>query len=64
MLSCSNRQKWLAFNPMNPKNADLYYNLGLVFHQQGDLEAAAAEYKKAIEIDPQHSAAYYCLGNI
>ena len=49
---------------MNPKNADLYYNLGLVFHQQGDLEAAAAEYKKAIEIDPQHFDAYYCLGNI
>ena len=49
---------------MNPKNADLHYNLGLAFHQKGNLEAATTEYKKVIQIDPQHFDAHYCLGNI
>ena len=49
---------------MNSKGADAHHNLGLIYHSQGDLEAAAVEYKKAIEADPKNADAHHNLGLI
>ena len=41
-----------------------HYNLGNAYYEQGKLNEAIAEYKKAIEIDPDFADAYYNLGNV
>jgi len=47
-----------------PKAADLLDLLGVVEAQQGDLAAAAANFKKSIELDPHLVGAYLNLGHI
>jgi tetratricopeptide (TPR) repeat protein len=37
---------------MAPDNPDLHYNIGVINMEQGDLEAARASYRKAIEVNP------------
>jgi len=37
---------------MAPDNPDLHYNIGVINMEQGDLEAARAAYRKAIEVNP------------
>jgi tetratricopeptide (TPR) repeat protein len=37
------------------------YNLALALYQQGKLEEAIQNYKKAIEINPKYDRAYYNL---
>jgi len=37
---------------MQPNNADLQYNIGVINMEQGNIEEARAAYKKALEIDP------------
>ena len=41
---------------------DLYYNLGCVLHQQGDLEGAAASYRRSLALQPNYVAAHHNLG--
>ncbi len=41
-----------------------YNNLGVVYTRLGDLDAAAAAYRTAIEKDPESDAAYHNLGNL
>ena len=41
-----------------------YNNLGVVYTRLGDLDAAAAAYRTAIETDPESDAAYHNLGNL
>jgi tetratricopeptide (TPR) repeat protein len=43
---------------VNPNTAILYYNRGIDCRHAGDLDAAVANYTKAIEYDPQFAAAY------
>ena len=43
---------------MDPNNADLQYNLGVISAESKDIEAAKAYYEKAIEINPNHVNAY------
>jgi len=44
-----------------PDNANLYYNLAFISEQTGDDEAAVANYKKAIEADPNYFDATFNL---
>jgi len=43
---------------------DLYFNLGALYDRLGDIENAAANYQKAIDIDPDYYNAYYNLGAV
>jgi len=40
---------------INSKNADVHYNLGLVYESQNDRVNAQDSYERALEIDPKHS---------
>ncbi len=45
----------------NPYNPEAYGNLGLALHEQGKLEAAARNYRKALEVMPDYADARYNL---
>lgn len=49
---------------LNPADASAHYNLGLLYQQRGELEAAAASFRRAVEIDPQDADSNYQLGRI
>ena len=49
---------------LNPADASAHYNLGLLHQQRGELDAAAAAFRRAVEIDPQEADAHYQLGRI
>jgi tetratricopeptide (TPR) repeat protein len=42
---------------MEPLNADLRNNLGIILARQGDLAGAIAEFEAALKADPAHAAA-------
>jgi superkiller protein 3 len=42
-------------------SADLYYDLGNVYAKAGDLDRAAAAYRRALEYDPKHPSAPFNL---
>ncbi len=46
----------------DPKNPAMFYNRGLINYQVGNLEAAAADYSKALELNPKFFDAAYNLG--
>ena len=46
---------------LDPNNADLHYNIGVISMEQNDLDAARAAYQKAIDIDPAYINAYLNL---
>jgi tetratricopeptide (TPR) repeat protein len=45
----------------DPNNAILYYNLGVINGEQGDLELAKEFYLKALELDNTYTATYLNL---
>mgnify|MGYP006302026845 FL=1 len=45
----------------NNKEVSLYFTLGLVLNEQNKMNKALAQFKKVIDIDPQHALAYYNL---
>ena len=49
---------------LNPKYANAYYNLAVIFIGQGNLEKAELELKKAIKIKSDFAIAHYNLGFI
>ena len=49
---------------LNPKYANAYYNLAVLFISQGNFEKAELELKKAISLNPKYANAYYNLGFI
>ena len=49
---------------LNPKYANAYYNLAVLFIGQGDLEKAELELKKAIKFKSDFAIAHYNLGFI
>jgi tetratricopeptide (TPR) repeat protein len=49
---------------LDPKNADLYKNLGNVLTEQIKYEEAEVEYRKAITLDPKNVDLYNDLGNV
>ncbi len=48
----------------NPNNAKVYFNLGVLYYFQANVEEAIYSYKKALEIDANLSAAHKNLGEI
>ena len=42
---------------MEPENADLHYNIGVINMEQGNLVEARASYMKALEVDPNYTNA-------
>lgn len=54
---------WLATAAVAPSGQQIHNNLGDVYARQGDLNKAAEEFKKAIEINPNYADAYHNLGN-
>ena len=49
---------------LNPADASAHYNLGLIYQQRGELEAARERFERAIQIDPDEIDAHYQLGRI
>jgi ATP-dependent Clp protease ATP-binding subunit ClpA len=47
---------------IEPKYADAWYNLGLVFRKEGEDEQAKIRFEKAIEIEPDHYDALTYMG--
>ena len=48
---------------LSPDDADTHFNLGIAFKGRGQLEEAAASYRRALKINPDLAAASYNLGN-
>ncbi|WP_421765443.1 tetratricopeptide repeat protein [Ekhidna sp.] len=46
----------------DPENADLYFSLGVLKEETGDLEGALEKYRKAVEIDPNHYNSNFNIG--
>lgn len=44
-----------------PLHSDLINNLGLAYHEQGELKLAAEQYQRAIKLAPNYADAYYNL---
>jgi len=42
---------------INPESADAHYYLGLIWQEKGDSVRARAEWRKAVSLDPMHTAA-------
>lgn len=49
---------------LNPADASAHYNLGLLYQQRGEGDAAIGAFQRAIEIDPHETDAHYQLGRI
>lgn len=54
---------WIATAKTSPSSPNTHNNLGDVYGRRGDLENAAKEFKKAIEIKPNYADAYHNLAN-
>lgn len=49
---------------LNPADASAHYNLGLLYQQRGELDAAIGSFQRAIEIDSSETDSHYQLGRI
>jgi len=54
----------LEASTLNPADASAHYNLGLLYQQRGEFEAAEKSFRRAIEIDPSEVDANYQLGRM
>ena len=48
---------------LDPDNPALFFNLGVISGEQGDVEKAKEYYRRAIELDPNYVDAYINLGS-
>jgi len=46
------------------QNSSIFYQLGVIFHRQGQIKGAASYYKKVLDIDPNHVDALISSGEI
>ena len=49
---------------LDPNNGILYYNLGVIYAEQGELELAKQKYKEAIALIPDYVDAYLNLVSV
>jgi eukaryotic-like serine/threonine-protein kinase len=49
---------------LRPDSANAHNNLGFALGNQGKLEEASAEYRRAIDLDPKDAAAHYSLAAV
>lgn len=54
---------WLATAKTSPSSPQNHNNLGDLYFRHGNLEKAAEEFKKAIELQPNYGDAYHNLAN-
>lgn len=47
---------------INPREPDYYVHRGLARQDKGDVKGAESDYRKALELNPDHALAYYNLG--
>ncbi|PKK90486.1 MAG: hypothetical protein CVV64_08975 [Candidatus Wallbacteria bacterium HGW-Wallbacteria-1] len=57
-------QDWMAAIKHNPTNVEAYYNLGIIYRQEGLLDEADYSLRKAIELDPSNLEAYLELASV
>lgn len=43
---------------LNPENKDAHYSLGLVFGRLNRYQEAQDQYRRVLQLDPDHSGAY------
>ena len=53
---------WMDHLRTSPDNYVAIFGLGFGYEQKGDYEKAIRYYKKAIELNPKYSKAYFYLG--
>src|SRR3989338_8612037 len=46
------------------ETADMHYNLGVFYSENKRFDRAVSEFKKVVDLNPQHSKAHYNLGYI
>ena len=49
---------------LDPDNGILYYNLGVIYAEQGEFELAKEKYNQAIELIPDYVDAYLNLVSV
>jgi tetratricopeptide (TPR) repeat protein len=47
---------------LSPTSAYLWFNAGLIENDRGDQEMAVGFFTRALELDPEYGAAFYCRG--
>ncbi|MCA9407525.1 MAG: tetratricopeptide repeat protein [Candidatus Omnitrophica bacterium] len=56
--------KYADFVNKSRQSATAYFNLAVLFYQNGELDRAMSAYQMALEIDRSHTGSLYNLGNI
>jgi TolA-binding protein len=64
LLSRQRLKERLENATLNPRDADAHYQLGLIYAQRRQYDAATERFRKAIEIDPGAPDAHYQLARI
>jgi hypothetical protein len=64
MNSRQSFRRQLEASMLNPHDADAHYQLGLIYQQRRQYEAAAASFRRSIEIYPQEAEAHLQLGRV
>ncbi len=64
-----NRSQYRIVGPLqdlslDPRNAEVHNDLGIVLDEQGDLDQAKAHLETALQIDPHYALAHNNLGGI
>jgi len=57
-------KKWKKIIEITPEYPDAYYNLGIVYRNQGSLDRAIIEFKKALEINSRYAECHNALGEV
>lgn len=55
-------KEYVLLIKMEPENAELYYQAGLLFTKRENSDRAGDFFRKTIELDPRHGNAHYELG--
>ena len=56
-------KSYKAASILEPNSAEIFYNLGVIFQNQGKLREALDSYSKAVASDPSYADAFYNMGN-
>jgi len=63
-LSKISRLSWPEFIQEKPIRSNSYFMRGVLAQEQGDLEGASDNYKRALQLYPDNLMAYYNLGDV